>query len=235
MKCKLIPSIDKGVFFSKVEITSDCWNWKGLINEKGYGQLWLNGKRYLAHRISFKLFNGELIEGLVIDHKCRNRACVNPDHIRQVTRTINAIENSISLGAINKYRTHCKSGHELTGKNLYLYRGHRECRACKKRRSAAKDYIKHNKKYRANMKSAGRSIKEMKEYDMPTINCDIYDYIEVKGRISKKLFEKVVMPQLKQNHEMKLLLDQAREIIINADHKDYQSNWLKQYGEMRLK
>lgn len=215
MKNKIIPIIDKDVFLSSVDITSDCWVWNGVRNEKGYGQLSIGGDRYLAHRISFKLFNGELIEGLVIDHKCMNKACVKPEHIRQVTPAINATENSRSMGAINKARTHCTSGHELNDENVYLYKGHRECRLCKQRKSTERDYTEHNKFYKANMKSAGRSIEEMKELDPPTIECDIYDYIEVKGRISKKLFEKYVMPQLKEITALKAELKAEREAVMS--------------------
>lgn len=71
-------------FWAKVDTSGDCWDWTGG-KTAGYGVLLVNGKSTLAHRISFELGVGEIPQRLVIDHKCRNRSCVNPSHLQAVT------------------------------------------------------------------------------------------------------------------------------------------------------
>ena len=125
-------------FWQSVEFIPfhSCWEWTGLIDEKGYGRFHLGNNKYAkAHRYSFLLKN-KIDQGFVIDHICRNRACVNPEHLRQATPRQNAIENSISITAMNSKKTHCKHGHEFTIENTII-RPRRDvitrgCRACKK-------------------------------------------------------------------------------------------------------
>jgi len=117
-------------FLAKVEITSSCWNWKG-VKEKGYGRFYINGKRFRAHRISYELFNGPLIKGLCIDHLCRNHSCVNPNHLEQVSLKENILRGS-SFSAINNKKTHCPQGHPYSGGNLYIDTNNsRRCLICK--------------------------------------------------------------------------------------------------------
>lgn len=130
----VIPTFDHFTFLSKINIDSktECWNW---INKesKGYGRFIIDGTYYQAHRISFHLFNGELIQGLVIDHTCRNKRCVNPDHLRQVTARINAIENNDSPTAINANKTHCPQGHEYSVSGTYTAnKAGKRCKICAK-------------------------------------------------------------------------------------------------------
>lgn len=66
-----------------------CWVFTKHLNWKGYGAIKIDGKFYKVHRVSYYLFNGDLVEGLVIDHLCKNRACYNPDHLRQITNSLN--------------------------------------------------------------------------------------------------------------------------------------------------
>ncbi len=118
-------------FFEKLIIdNNECIIWRGAILAGGYGILKINSKNMGAHRFSYELFKGPLIKGLQIDHICRNRTCVNPRHLRQVTQKVNLTENSNSWGAINKNKTHCKNGHEFSPDNIL--KSKRNCRICKK-------------------------------------------------------------------------------------------------------
>lgn len=117
------------------EPNSGCWIWLLSLGRDGYAQ----GKYETAHRISFRGFKGSIPEGLEVDHICKTRWCVNPEHLRAVTH----LENMSTADAItnhrNRRKTHCINGHELSGYNLILenWRGivMRKCRACKNKRS----------------------------------------------------------------------------------------------------
>jgi hypothetical protein len=75
--------------WANVEKTETCWNWVGTPHNKGYGRLKVGGVKTLAHRYSWELAKGPIPGGVFLDHECRNRACVNPDHLRQVTNKQN--------------------------------------------------------------------------------------------------------------------------------------------------
>jgi hypothetical protein len=84
------------------------------------------GKSTGTHRVAWILTNGEIPEGLVIDHLCRNRKCVNPTHMRIVTPKVNTM-CGFGVGVIQKTKTLCLRGHEFDFVNMD---GSRRCKAC---------------------------------------------------------------------------------------------------------
>lgn len=76
-------------FWGRVEKTSGCWKWTGTLNDNGYGVISIDGRHVRAHRYAWNLLRGDIGEGMQLDHRCRNRACVNPDHLREVTNKQN--------------------------------------------------------------------------------------------------------------------------------------------------
>lgn len=64
---------------------SGCWEWAGYRSPEGYGRVGIRSKSQVAHRAYWEEVNGPVPKGMVLDHKCRNRACINPDHLRVVT------------------------------------------------------------------------------------------------------------------------------------------------------
>lgn len=69
--------------------TTPCWLWDMHLNEKGYGKIRSGGEHTGAHRYHYEMAKGPIPEGMVLDHLCRNRSCVNPDHLEPVTFTEN--------------------------------------------------------------------------------------------------------------------------------------------------
>jgi len=76
-------------FWSRVDLSRDCWEWSASRNAQGYGQFAMNGKTRSAYRVSYEWLVGGIPDGLEIDHLCRNPSCVNPSHLEAVTHTEN--------------------------------------------------------------------------------------------------------------------------------------------------
>ncbi len=92
---------DPGLRFESFTLTSpdtECLLWIGAISDTGYGNFWLNGGTVLAHRFSYERTVGPIPEGLQIDHLCRVRRCVSPDHLEAVTPSENNIRVPVNSG-----------------------------------------------------------------------------------------------------------------------------------------
>ena len=133
MRVKAIPR-----FLDKISFghgPGACWTWMGGDSGNGYGRFSWRGKERAAHRLAYRAARGRIPDGLEIDHLCRNRACVNPEHMEAVTRKVNALRG-ISFSAVNAKKVHCPRGHPLSRENTYRDpQGGRECRVCRQRRA----------------------------------------------------------------------------------------------------
>ncbi len=108
-----------------------CWLWFGTIDAYGYGVINIDRKVKQCHRVSFELAKGEIPVGLTVDHLCRVRPCLNPDHLESVSRGENVLRGNGYSGT-NARKTECKRGHPLSGLNLYILPDGRQrrCREC---------------------------------------------------------------------------------------------------------
>ncbi|SIN33573.1 HNH endonuclease signature motif containing protein [Mycobacteroides abscessus] len=120
----------------------ECWQWGASLNDGGYGQIYVHEVRrpIRAHRVAWELLRGEIPTGLVIDHLCRNRRCVNPWHMDLVTNEVN-IERGEFRSSRPPLKTHCPSGHAYAGENVRIAKaGYRVCRSCERAQSLAGYY-----------------------------------------------------------------------------------------------
>lgn len=127
-------------FWDRIEV-GDCWLWTSTHTPSGYGVFRYQRRTHLVHRLIWETLVGAIPPGMHIDHLCRVRDCLNPDHLQPVTpaennrRTVKGARG-LESGRQQRARTHCKHGHEFNERNTYWYAGHRECRIC--RNDAAK-------------------------------------------------------------------------------------------------
>jgi hypothetical protein len=114
-----------------------CWRWIGSLSTHGYGQLSVNKRPVFAHRFSYELHTGPIPKGLDIDHLCRVRNCVNPQHLEAVTRKVN-LSRGISPSAVAVRTGKCSKGHPFDESNTYVTsEGKRRCRKCQSNRQRA--------------------------------------------------------------------------------------------------
>lgn len=131
-----------------------CWQWSALCDKAGYGYLAIRSVPKLAHRLSYETFVGPIPDGLHIDHLCRNRACVNPDHLEAVTPEENRRRANVQP---RKTQPHCPRGHEYESNGA-----RRVCRPCNRARSIAWQSM--TSEERAARKAAGLPIVDLDAY-----------------------------------------------------------------------
>lgn len=121
-----------------VDTISGCWIWRASIGSHGYGQFW-DGRVVLAHRWAYEHFLKKIPSGLEIDHLCKNKRCVNPQHLEPVTHQVNACRADAGkkTGAKQRAKTRCPRGHTYTEANTYTHNEKRQCRKCRQIRKTS--------------------------------------------------------------------------------------------------
>lgn len=125
-----VQPIDRFNQFWQLDETSGCWLWTGARDTGGYGIFTHLGANCGAHRWGYQHHVGAVPAGLVLDHLCRVRHCVNPAHLEPVTSQENTLRGE-TLAAANLAKTHCPQGHPYDEANTQWYGGRRYCRGCK--------------------------------------------------------------------------------------------------------
>lgn len=122
--------------------------WVGPMSNDGYGRLQIDRVRSRAHRVAYELWVGPIPEGLTLDHLCRVRRCIWPEHLEAVTSGENVLRGE-GPSAREARQTHCIHGHPFTPENTWTYVVHgrpkRYCQTCVRRRAKASSQRKRDR------------------------------------------------------------------------------------------
>lgn len=131
------------------EPNTGCWLWTESDNGRGYGRVCRGNKMQQAHRVFYELFKGPIPEDAELDHLCRVKCCVNPDHLDPVDHRTNVKRGDAGAATTARQRakTHCPRGHAYEGRNVMISKlGRRKCRTCSQERDRARHPIKHQRR-----------------------------------------------------------------------------------------
>ena len=132
------PMLDSRPVLERYDINENgCWVWAGSIHPTGYGRTSPLG---YIHRFFYEVHVGPIPEGMVVDHLCMNKPCVNPAHLEAVTQhenVLRAVAAGLGRNSVNVGRTHCDAGHELTPENAVQGRPF-QCKLCMRERTRAR-------------------------------------------------------------------------------------------------
>lgn len=142
-------------FWSRVNVAGDCWLWTGRPTAQGYGAIHWGGRHITAHRLSVEIHSGPIQDGLQVDHVCRNRLCVRPEHLRVVTDG----ENKQNLGV------YANSSTGVRGVSYYPKRGKFLAYA---QRGGKRHYLG----WHLTLESADRAAAEWRRANMPLSEMD---------------------------------------------------------------
>ena len=156
-------------FWGWVDKTPTCWIWTGAGANSQRGGQWGYGrfqpelgspKKVQAHRFAYEALVGPIPEGLHLDHLCRNRKCVNPEHLEPVTCQENRLRGE-GFNAENAAKTHCPEGHPYSGENVAIRGGRRHCRECQRQRAKAQ---RESRRHAGPRQELSRTCKSGHEY-----------------------------------------------------------------------
>lgn len=114
-----------------------CWHWTAALDRDGYGRFWDGTRKCVAHRITWELLVGPIPQGLVIDHLCRVRKCVNPEHLEPVKSSVNILRGE-GPAARHARQSACKRGHDFTPENIEPHGPDGKARKCRRCANAAR-------------------------------------------------------------------------------------------------
>lgn len=119
-------------FISMIQVQPNgCWTWTGKLTREGYANVSWQGVN-TGHRIAYTLFVGPIPAGLALDHLCRTRACVRPDHLEPVTYKENS--NRSPLVMTGTHTGPCPAGHPYPESFKIRPSGKRLCNVCNRNR-----------------------------------------------------------------------------------------------------
>jgi len=135
-------------FWVKVDFKSpnECWEWTAS-KTLGYGRFRVNGRLDMAHRVAWSIENGPIKGDLTVDHLCFNRGCVNPAHLRLLTRTDNAKRKPPGYVNPSKPQDFCAQGHDTRAPDTRSWGG--GCLICMR---------KYKREYMRRARAAGKYV-----------------------------------------------------------------------------